>query len=215
MSQASSDGSNTLQSGYPYFHLIEKKAIRSSLVSRVERRPNGSLHIEMAIEFDEEARDSVSHSYSWHKTLARQSAVYEIVNRASGCRYVGSAADVKDRALTHERDLVNRRHHNHRLQSDFNVYGADGFSFIVARAVPVSDLLRVEDQTILLHRADGHALYNLTSDGQGAPRSYSSHPTQRAPVSAPPSPPDSRHMSPTTKVWLAIAVLLLLILFSR
>ena len=53
-----------------------------------------------------------------------------IVNRVNGCRYIGSAVDVKQRFAIHTSLLNSGTHYNAHLQSAWNKYGKDAFEFI-------------------------------------------------------------------------------------
>ena len=57
------------------------------------------------------------------------SGVYEIVNKATGKRYVGSAKRFKSRWKAHVTELRGNRHHAPYLQRSWNKYGEDAFEF--------------------------------------------------------------------------------------
>jgi group I intron endonuclease len=67
----------------------------------------------------------------------RKSGIYCIANKVSGKCYVGQAASIGDRWLTHRSHLENRRHHSRHLQAAWNKYGADAFTFSVLEYVPL------------------------------------------------------------------------------
>jgi len=55
--------------------------------------------------------------------------VYEILNTASGKRYVGSAVNLPRRKKEHWRGLRGNCHPNQRLQNSWNKYGESAFEF--------------------------------------------------------------------------------------
>lgn len=58
--------------------------------------------------------------------------VYAIIHRASGKRYIGSAAvSIKNRWYDHRKQLRGNRHHSRYLQRAWNKYGEDAFEFVV------------------------------------------------------------------------------------
>jgi group I intron endonuclease len=59
-----------------------------------------------------------------------QSGVYEIRNSANGKRYIGSSTNLLDRLYSHRYMLNNSVHPNRHLQSAWNKYGAEYFSFM-------------------------------------------------------------------------------------
>lgn len=62
--------------------------------------------------------------------------VYSIVNRRTGCVYIGaSGRSITERWAKHRRDLAAGRHHNKRLQADWDRYGSRGFRFVVLEVV--------------------------------------------------------------------------------
>lgn len=61
----------------------------------------------------------------------KKCGIYCILNIATGKRYIGQSIDVDKRRLGHFCDLASQRHHNTRLQFDFEAYGIDGFEFRV------------------------------------------------------------------------------------
>ena len=69
------------------------------------------------------------------------SGVYEILNTASGKRYVGSTVNLTRRERQHFGDLRRGVHRNLHLQSAWNKYGAHAFVFRHVMACSVSDLL--------------------------------------------------------------------------
>jgi len=55
--------------------------------------------------------------------------IYMIKNIFNDKVYIGQAIDIEKRWLRHENLLINKKHHNKTLQSDFNLYGFKAFTF--------------------------------------------------------------------------------------
>lgn len=66
-----------------------------------------------------------------------KSGIYSITHVASGTRYIGQAASIGDRWLTHRSHLDLGRHHCRHLQSAWKKYGAGAFAFFVLEYVPL------------------------------------------------------------------------------
>lgn len=64
-----------------------------------------------------------------------KSGIYVITNTFNGKRYVGQAASIGDRWLTHKSQLNRGRHLSRHLQKAWNKYGADSFTFSVLEYV--------------------------------------------------------------------------------
>jgi group I intron endonuclease len=76
-----------------------------------------------------------------------KSGIYSITNTVSGKRYVGQAASIGDRWLTHKSHLNMNRHHCKHLQAAWRKYGADSFVFVVLEYVPLNkELLATREQ---------------------------------------------------------------------
>lgn len=65
--------------------------------------------------------------------------IYEIRNKFSRRRYVGSAVDAKHRWQCHRSKLRGNRHHCSRLQASWNKHGELAFSFKVLHTLPTND----------------------------------------------------------------------------
>lgn len=75
------------------------------------------------------------------------SGIYAITNKVNGKRYVGQAASIGDRWLTHKSHLNTGRHHSRHLQASWNKHGAEAFDFTLLELVPADkDVLAVREQ---------------------------------------------------------------------
>jgi group I intron endonuclease len=72
------------------------------------------------------------------------SGIYEIVNKANGKRYIGSAINIKRRWNVHRSDLRLGSHHSRALQRAWNKYGDDQFDFRVVELCAKGQLLSRE-----------------------------------------------------------------------
>ena len=75
--------------------------------------------------------------------------IYKIINKTNGKYYVGSSTrldDVYGRWYKHRHKLTKNEHINSHLQSAWNKYGPDSFSFVIVQEVPESKLLEVEQE---------------------------------------------------------------------
>lgn len=70
--------------------------------------------------------------------------IYEIFNRKTNKRYIGSSANIEKRFKTHKRQLKNGCHNNYLLQKDWEKYGEKCFSFNVIEECDVENLLERE-----------------------------------------------------------------------
>jgi HIRAN domain/GIY-YIG catalytic domain len=204
-----------------YSELIDRGAIVSAVVKTAYRRPTGHLTIECVVEYRHDGEQSPSLSYVWHTNLERVAGVYEIRNLSNGCCYIGSASDVKARALQHERALHRHSHHNALLQRDFDRGGTSSFSFSLVRRCSTRKLRSEEAAELLRRRARGHGLYNATDDGQGlAPKPDPAYAPPATNLSAMPQQPITNSTPPitsvtppsTSTVWIVVAAIALFLI---
>lgn len=107
------------------------------------------------------------------------SGIYEIVNTSNGHRYIGSAATLRKRKLSHFKALSQNNHVNIHLQRAWNKYGYEAFEFHVIEYCVVSDLIQREQ-----HYLDTlHPEYNIYRIA-GSPLGTKASPETRAKVSA-------------------------------
>ena len=76
------------------------------------------------------------------------SAVYQIRNKVTGERYVGSSVDVKRRWTQHMRPSVWKKQPNIKLYNDMQEYGLDNFMFAILKHVEPEYLKQVEQEFI-------------------------------------------------------------------
>lgn len=63
--------------------------------------------------------------------------VYQILNKANGYKYIGSASSsFNQRFRQHRHGLVNNKHYNKKLQNSYNKYGKDLFEFSILQYCP-------------------------------------------------------------------------------
>jgi len=108
--------------------------------------------------------------------LPQSAGVYRIENTATGSIYIGSAASLHDRALSHLSDLRAGRHVNALLQQDFYRYGSEAFRFALIETTVSGEAAEVrESEEIELAARQGELLYNRTADGKGRINASSSN----------------------------------------
>ena len=69
------------------------------------------------------------------------SGIYQIENQINGKRYIGSAVNLRKRWGEHLNTLCHKRHFNRHLQSAFDKYGEDAFTFEILEYVMSEDLI--------------------------------------------------------------------------
>lgn len=98
-----------------------------------------------------------------------KSGVYQIVNKQSGKRYIGSSKDVLRRLQGHLNHLLKDKHPNRHLQNSFNFYGQESFTFEFVESCHQEDRLVLEQTYIDAHKRS--TLYNSVFIA-GAPTGY-------------------------------------------
>lgn len=85
--------------------------------------------------------------------------IYAITHEATGRRYIGSAVNVDRRWSQHRSELARGVHKNPKLQSAWNKYGADAFTFSVLElVVETPDLVPAEQRWL-----DARPHYNIAT----------------------------------------------------
>lgn len=109
----------------------------------------------------------------------KMSGIYEIVNRANGKRYIGSAKSFARRWAVHRCNLRKGKHHSTYLQSAWNKYGEANFEFRILNTCDVSELVAAEQEAIDTIRPE----YNM-SPTAGSTIGVEFSPERRAKISA-------------------------------
>lgn len=111
-----------------------------------------------------------------------KSGIYQIINKANGKSYIGQSVNVEERMNEHLRELIKGTHGNKHLQSAFNKYGQESFSFSVLEKCPIKKLSEREIFWIS-HTQSYVRGYNMTTGGEGT-RGFSPSKETRAKYSA-------------------------------
>jgi group I intron endonuclease len=94
--------------------------------------------------------------------------IYKILNVATDEFYIGSSINFKKRKWEHLNMLKKNEHHCAKLQTAWDVYGADAFEFELIEEVPDEDALRIED-TYLAQHAGTALCYNTAFTSMQSP----------------------------------------------
>jgi hypothetical protein len=92
------------------------------------------------------------------------SGVYQIVNRVSGKRYIGSATNLMSRFAVHRSMLSRGRHHSRHLQNAWAKYGQASFEFHPVLICKPCDLLFYEQRALDVLQPE----YNLSPSARNA-----------------------------------------------
>ena len=94
--------------------------------------------------------------------------IYCIENTTNNKKYIGLSRDIRRRWNEHKSDLRNNHHINPYLQSAWNLYGEDAFTFSIVELCDPIDICDRECYYIKLYDTLSHANgYNLTTGGEG------------------------------------------------
>ena len=86
--------------------------------------------------------------------------IYRIENKVNGKVYIGSAVNFRRRWNNHRRLLRKNDHHSRPLQSAWNKYGEDAFSFLVVEEVGDVSML-VKREQVWLDQLKARTHYNV------------------------------------------------------
>lgn len=87
------------------------------------------------------------------------SGIYEIKNKVTGDRYIGSSLNIKRRFAQHRTKLRHNIHQNKILQHAWNKYGKEAFEFnLLWNVEPVRECLLYEEQLCFNNL---HCKYNI------------------------------------------------------
>lgn len=95
------------------------------------------------------------------------SGIYVIVNLNNGKKYVGQSYSVSRRFLVHKNKLRKGKHPNIHLQSAWNKYGENSFSFEILEYCPIDALNEREEYWINAFKTYTSEGYNMTLGGNG------------------------------------------------
>lgn len=73
-------------------------------------------------------------------TNTNKSGIYCILNNINHKRYIGQTYDLHYRRKRHESDLNGNRHPNNHLQSAWNIYGRENFTYIVLEKCSLNEI---------------------------------------------------------------------------
>lgn len=98
-----------------------------------------------------------------YRQLAWHAGIYLITNRVSGKIYIGSARDLSERRRRHFGHLRTNRHFNSHLQSAWNKYGEESFTFSILLVCEKQDLVFYEQRALDVFRTlyGAKMLYNV------------------------------------------------------
>ncbi len=155
-----------------YSKLVNLNSIKNATVFRVTTGDNDYIKIEIRVVYEQHKNAIVKR----HKTkywlscssLRSVPGVYVIKNIETGRMYIGSSNNVKERAITHFRDLLHGCHPNYLLQTDFTRLGPNYFEVkLIAETITLPNISMAESNEISRLLNNGFDLYNMTVDGQG------------------------------------------------
>ncbi len=86
--------------------------------------------------------------------------MYEIKNTETNKRYIGVSINIPRRRKQHFSALNQGTHQNSKLQSEWDKYGRERFTFEVKELCKRSELLRLEQETINSCKEEGVDIYN-------------------------------------------------------
>lgn len=91
-----------------------------------------------------------------------KSGVYIITNKVSGAVYIGSTRNLASRGAAHRHSLFWGEHANKHLQSAWDKYGKDAFTFGTLEYQDDPEQLRLAEQFWMdIYRIEGKRFYNF------------------------------------------------------
>jgi group I intron endonuclease len=92
--------------------------------------------------------------------------IYVITNKHNNKRYIGQSITIHKRLVKHKNELIKNRHYNSHMQSSFNKYGINNFSFDELEICLVDELDIREKYWILYYKTiDKNFGYNKQDGG--------------------------------------------------
>jgi group I intron endonuclease len=111
-----------------------------------------------------------------------ESGIYKITNTVNGKVYIGSAANLVKRRMTHFSSLKHGRHKNSKLQRAYDKYGKESFEFSVVLYCDIHNLLMYEQIVIDFFDAPnlGYNIKPIAGSTIGYRHSYESRKKMKA-----------------------------------
>lgn len=92
--------------------------------------------------------------------------IYQIRNKHNNRKYVGKSSNLMNRWNTHLTDLINNKHCNKYLQSDFIKYGYSGFIFEILELCIESEMNDLESKYIGSLEIDDYNIIGIKSNNK-------------------------------------------------
>lgn len=153
-----------------FSNIVSSKKVVSAIIDSIEKaeKPLYKITIKITYESKEEPPANkylIENSIEKISTLAGVYIIKSIINNKV---YVGSSANIRQRAYQHINSLINNIHGNTPLQSDYNLYGGNNFKFeVIKQNIHSDDLIFEESNYLSELRLKKIPLYNMTIDGKG------------------------------------------------
>lgn len=93
-----------------------------------------------------------------------KSGVYKITNVINNRFYIGSSFNIESRWKQHQRCLKAGNHQNGNMQSDFNLYGENAFSYSVVEVT--EDYINKEQELLDIYHDNGNMCYNISKSAE-------------------------------------------------
>lgn len=93
----------------------------------------------------------------------KECGIYIIKNTINNRVYIGKSNDIRKRWLTHKRNLKSGKHHNEKLQKDYDKCGEGAFEYKVLELCNEMDYGAIELTTIMRFVTIGRDVYNVVT----------------------------------------------------
>lgn len=104
-----------------------------------------------------------------YRHLNRTAGIYRILNVSNGHFYIGSSINIGHRFRQHISALTSYKHHNSHLQSAWNKYGRESFSFELVEVVENLERLLDIEQEYIDSLLPEYNISNVTRGGEFNP----------------------------------------------